>query len=166
MMTSFWKDHPQAAPLMRELFARGLTMRQISAKVGCSRNAIIGRVHREGLARTTGFVARRKPQTAIATETKRTSSKRTSSMMISSTAFVPCEIEPPREIEATLAPTAGRDRKTIVQLITGDCRWPLGEPEVWGRFCFCAEPARLGSSYCRYHHLLGHMPTPPRRRRR
>jgi GcrA cell cycle regulator len=151
--TSFWKDHPQAAPLMRELFARGLTMSQISAEVGCSRNAVIGRVHREGLARTTGFVARRKPQP------REPRPKRTSKVVLSTTAFAPCEVEPPREIETTLAPTAGRDRKTILQLVTGDCRWPLGD-------CFCAEPARPGSSYCSYHDLLGHQPTPPRRGRR
>jgi GcrA cell cycle regulator len=57
--SSFWQEHPEADPLMRKMFKEGCTMSQIGAAIGCSRNAVVGRVHRLGLKR---FVPRATPQ--------------------------------------------------------------------------------------------------------
>ena len=41
---------------------------------------------------------------------------------------------------------------TLVDLHPFNCRWVLDERDEQDRACFCAEPTKLGSSYCEEHH--------------
>jgi GcrA cell cycle regulator len=131
--SEFWVEHPEAELLMREMFEDGFTMSQIGAVIGCSRNAVIGKVHRLGLER---FVPRATPLLRQPQATRRARSPR------------PPPPPPKPLLVEVEAPTAEHAHKQITELQHGDCRWPVGEP---ADFCFCAEPQRWDSSYCAYH---------------
>jgi GcrA cell cycle regulator len=130
--SEFWVEHPEADQVMRKMFEEGCTMSQIGAAIGCSRNAVIGKVHRLGLAR---FVPRATPRPPQPTTTRARSPR-------------PPPPPKPLQVEVVEAPTAGHTHKQITELQHGDCRWPVGEP---ADLCFCAEPQRWDSSYCAYH---------------
>jgi GcrA cell cycle regulator len=53
-------------------------------------------------------------------------------------------------------------RKQLLELGPGDCRWPIGDPKE-ADFFFCGTPQLTGSSYCRPHARAG-TATWPRRR--
>jgi GcrA cell cycle regulator len=48
MISYFWT--PERAVAVVELAAEGLLTREIGRRLGCSRNAVIGRLHRQGLS--------------------------------------------------------------------------------------------------------------------
>jgi GcrA cell cycle regulator len=135
----FWVEHPEADQVMRKMFEDGCTMSQIGAAIGCSRNAVIGKVHRLGLER---FVGR-------ATPPRQQPTKRARSPRLPPPPPVLVEAPMPMLVEVVEAPTAGHARKQIIELRSDECRWPVGEPGA--DLCFCAEPQRWGSSYCAYH---------------
>jgi GcrA cell cycle regulator len=143
--SEFWVEHPEADPLMRKMFEDGCSMSQIGAAIGCSRNAVIGKVHRLGLERFVPRATPRQPQT-----TRRARSPRPPPLPVLVEAPKPLLVE---VVEAaTLAPppwVVGHARKQIIELRSDECRWPIGEPG--DDFCFCAEPNLRGSSYCPYH---------------
>jgi hypothetical protein len=48
--------------------------------------------------------------------------------------------------------------KTLLELETGDCRWPVGDPRSDG-FHFCGAPQMLGRPYCITHWPLSFVPS-------
>lgn len=47
--------------------------------------------------------------------------------------------------------------KTLLELESGDCRWPVGDPRHDG-FHFCGAPQVLGRPYCITHWPLSFVP--------
>jgi GcrA cell cycle regulator len=47
--------------------------------------------------------------------------------------------------------------KTLLELETGDCRWPVGDPRS-DNFHFCGAPQMLGRPYCITHWPLSFVP--------
>jgi len=47
--------------------------------------------------------------------------------------------------------------KTLLELESGDCRWPVGDPRHDG-FHFCGAPQMLGRPYCVAHWPLSFVP--------
>jgi GcrA cell cycle regulator len=141
--SSFWVEHPEADQVMRKMFEDGCTMSQIGAAIGCSRNAVIGKVHRLGLERfqpRSATARARSPREPAVPKLRSPSPQRTRGPML---IFVPgSEVAAPPWV-------VGHARKQITKLRSDECRWPVGEPGA--DFCFCAEPNLTGSSYCAYH---------------
>lgn len=139
-----WTD--KAVEDLKTLWARGLSASQIAGQLGAvSRNAVIGKAHRLGLAGR----ARPERQAVAAKHQHRTRhrskakappmNKREKSLADLLTA----EPLPPKEVTDIA-------RKTFAELESTDCRWPVGEPGEPG-FGFCGCKASAGLPYCQDH---------------
>lgn len=48
---------------------------------------------------------------------------------------------------------------TMMEIRSGQCRWPVNAPERGGEFLFCGHEVADGKSYCQHHHLRGTVST-------
>jgi GcrA cell cycle regulator len=134
---------------LTKMWREGLSASQVARQLGgVSRSAVIGKVHRLGIAgreppaRPMGG----RPSTRI----------RASAGGVRRTAMA----RPPREPATTLARVAFEvdATATIQTLSLHACRWPIGEPDQAG-FGFCGRQRAGHPSYCD-----GHAPMAVRRR--
>jgi GcrA cell cycle regulator len=138
---------------------------------GLTRNAVIGKVHRLGLAgrvKAMNPVSSR-PRRASPPNPHRPSTPRLSPlgprMMRGATALAiaPDALTDPEPVfENVVVPMSLR--VTIVELNEAMCRWPLGDPTN-ADFRYCGSPA-LSGPYCAYHGGLAYQPAQERRRER
>lgn len=144
---------------LKDLWAQGYSASQIASRIGgCTRNAVIGKVHRLGLpGRATTSRARpprRHYQRAAASSPGRAPAK-------------PKRPQAPKKDRGfELAPLAdaavlaaidgvapddfGIDRRPLAELEREDCHWPIGDPRKED-FGFCGAAALLGRPYCEKH---------------
>jgi GcrA cell cycle regulator len=130
-----WTDHQVTT--MTKLWQEGLSASQVARQLGgTSRNAVIGKLHRLGIAdrptpvrfRSPGRPAdRRLPNGRSGGAVKRSSRSLEFEAML-----------------AELPPSA-----TIQTLTVASCRWPIGDPRD-ADFGYCGR-ARAGGSYCEGH---------------
>lgn len=123
-----WTD--ERTLLVETLWRQGLSASQIAKKLGAvTRNAVIGKVHRLGIAK------RDMPSTPrIRTKPaqRRVYAKKPALVVYS---------EPPEDM----------GKETILTLGAHMCRWPIGI----GPYTYCG--AHTDKTYCGYHHALGHV---------
>ena len=126
---------------LKELWSEGLSASQIANKMGgVTRNAVIGKVHRLGLAgRATPAAPKPKVVKAPPTEPV----NRGSSLSLESLYL-------------------GDDRPTVSTIGSNQCKWPIGDPAAED-FHFCGQPTASGKPYCAYHSQLAFQPSTPRR---
>ncbi len=155
--------------LLRKLWLDGLSASRIANQLanGISRNAVIGKVHRLGLAgrakapATAGQRPRVKPA--------RPATPRPAAAGRGNTAFAlkpqPMPIVRPQPEDEVVVPIC--EPVTIMELREAMCRWPLGDPTT-AEFRFCGgKKAAAGSGpYCAYHGRLAYQPLNDRRRER
>ena len=176
-----WTD--EKVELLRQLWLDGRSASQISAALGqgLTRNAVIGKVHRLGLAgraKTSSPASpgsgtpRAAPPRRMAPRTASGSSgcgggsgghvvhgNTVMALMHDTVA----EAQPSRVKEDVVVPMSLR--VTIVELNEAMCRWPLGDPTS-GDFRYCGSPAPGAAPYCTYHGKLAYQPVQDRRRER
>ena len=174
----FWTD--DRVEQLKKLWAEGLSASQIAARLGAgvTRNAVIGKVHRLGLA------GRGQPQRSSA-EPRAPRKQREPSLApraggslprlpsAGNTALKPmmrASIQPrpqalpePQPLRLVDLPQDGR--VTILHLSDKTCKWPIGDPGS-EEFCFCGHNPREGSPYCEYHARLAYQPVQDRRNRK
>jgi GcrA cell cycle regulator len=118
------------------LWRDGLSAAQIAGELGgITRNAVIGKLHRLGLA---GRAKPATPRRARALPTLAASPRR---------------LTPPRPITSTPpapAPTGPGLAADLVALAPNGCRWPIGDPKA-ADFSFCGRTAVAGGPYCVGH---------------
>jgi GcrA cell cycle regulator len=141
---------------LKSLWADGHSASEIAGLLGeVTRNAVIGKVHRLGLAgRTT---TSRKPIP------RRTSPRRGNSGRVEQrlppARFVrsasPMLPAPPSPVAALMLP--------LRQLRDDQCRWPIGDPRKAG-FGFCGRQKAAGVPYCAHHAAIAYNPAARRRR--
>jgi len=123
---------------MKALWTEGLSASQIARALGgVTRNAVIGKVHRLGLAGR-AMPARRERSLPVASRTLR------------QPYVPPAPIieEPPLALEnGTFA--------TVLTISDRMCRWPIGDP-VAAEFHFCGRSPKSGSPYCEAHTRKAH----------
>jgi GcrA cell cycle regulator len=148
-----WTDDRIAT--LRKLWNEGHSTSIIADKLGeLSRNAVIGKAHRLGLAsRRSAPVLRRNARKPVLF------SARSRSPRFRKTPPLPRQIPPrakPLKTEAVLhhadpvvAPSPDTN-VTIEALTRLTCRFPLGDPKT-SSFRFCGGPPQPGRSYCAYH---------------
>jgi GcrA cell cycle regulator len=152
---------------LKKLWAEGLSASQIAVRLGeVSRNAVIGKVHRLGLAgrATTSRVKTVRPRKAVA-RTKRPRSLRFAGLGGSREGFLHPALQPigeqTRHYEELVIPL--EERKTIQTLEKSSCRWPIGDPQHED-FHFCGKGRLSGLPYCEFHARRAFQPVQQRRR--
>jgi GcrA cell cycle regulator len=158
--------------LLRQLWLDGKSASQISAQLGhgLTRNAVIGKVHRLGLA------GRAKAPSSASAPPRAASAPRMASRpsgggarpQVRGATALALAVEPMFEArpvyqeEDVVVPMSLR--VTIVELKEAMCRWPLGDPTS-SDFRYCGSPSTSGP-YCAHHGKLAYQPVQDRRRER
>ena len=134
------------------------TSRQIAAKIGVTRNSVIGKAARLGL--TMEHKAEIHPQTnnkalrllkgGLLTVVRKNGS-----------GYVQAQT-PRAEFKQRCIEIVPR-HLTIHQLDANDCRYPVGGDKAGDPITFCGHSRKEGSSYCDAHHSLTHNPLRPYR---
>lgn len=171
MRDSAWTEERIA--LLKQLAEEGLTCSQISERMGgvVTRNAVIGKINRLKLVHnssrkpkaTTNHLVKAAPtpryHAATGTGHKRQFGKQfgaqpPSAALVRVPGGLPyCEIY--------VAPT---QRKGIIDLEPGDCKWPIGDP-LHPTFHFCGREQFNGTPYCAHHAQIAYEPPEPKRKR-
>ncbi|MBI1251294.1 MAG: GcrA cell cycle regulator [Alphaproteobacteria bacterium] len=149
-----WTDDRVA--LLRKLWAEGLSASQIAKQLGgVTRNAVIGKVHRLGLAgRATPSRPAKRPVRVARPRTLSPSAPRLRSLSASPMPEIP-QLEPLRDEQ-------GRTTN-VLTLSERVCKWPIGDPNDQS-FAFCGRNACTGP-YCADHSRLAYQPSQAKRRR-
>ena len=161
-----WTD--DRVELLKKLWADGLSASQIAAELGgISRNSVIGKVHRLGLAGRTKSPAaamprQRKPRSQGTMMRIARPVIRGNTALAALHAFEP-ELEPEPEVNENIVPIG--QRCTILELGEGKCRWPIGDPST-PDFFFCGGKTIEGLPYCGYHSRIAYQPPADRRKER
>jgi GcrA cell cycle regulator len=149
-----WNEERVA--LLRKLWTEGLSASQIAKQLGgVTRNAVIGKVHRLGLAgrATPSRPAKRPVRTARPRIVSPTAPRMRPAM------------ERPAIPMPDLEPIRMDDGKTIsvLTLTESMCKFPIGDPTDAG-FAFCGRPSSCGA-YCADHARVTYQPSQARKRR-
>jgi GcrA cell cycle regulator len=170
---------PEECSLLAVLYADGLSAAAIADRIGCSRNAVLGKVHR---MRRDGVLAQRGLAAASAlpffqAEAKQRQLRKPTDLSgpigpalepphrarddaAAAFATSPRNVihkarndrtSPRREVFATMANTTRPC--TLLELGRHNCRWPIGDPQD-ETFRFCGAIALDGCPYCRAHTAL------------
>ena len=167
-----WTD--EIVEQLKQHWMDGKSASQIAGLLGngMTRNAVIGKVHRLGLAgraKTPSSGAAR-PRRAVPPPAHRVAGLRPGSAAprivrgATALAIAPqalAEVDEP-EFESVVVPMSLR--VTIVELKESMCRWPLGDPAD-SEFRYCGSPTASGP-YCAYHAGLAYQPAQEHRRDR
>lgn len=163
-----WND--ERVEQLKKLWAEGLSASQIAGRLGgVSRNAVIGKVHRLGLAgrATTSRMKshRPRPRAMAAAAAKRIAKTRFATVGNPALrALYTPDAEPffaqGEELDIPLA-----ERKSIQTLTECSCRWPIGDPQL-PDFHFCGKQKVSGLPYCEFHARRAFQPPQARRRER
>ena len=133
---------------LKNLWTEGLSASQIARALGgVTRNAVIGKVHRLGLAgRATPSRAER-PRLPMAPK-------------ISLRSHTP----PAPIVEEDPVTLADGSHATVLTINDRMCRWPIGDPAA-DAFHFCGRSPKSGSPYCEAHARKAYQPQQQRRDR-
>lgn len=130
---------------LRELWDKGLSASQIAKELaeGVTRNAVIGKAHRMGLASRPSPVKSDPAKRAAAAAKKKAA--------------------PKKEAVKVAAPATGK--VSILDLTESMCKWPIGHPGE-ANFHFCGKPSQPTFPYCANHCVEAYQVQQPRRTRR
>ncbi len=155
--------------LLKKLWADGLSASQIAGRLGgITRNAVIGKVHRLGLAgrattsrmrsprlrRHVGHVAPR-PAPAARVQFRTHGNTALKPVFAPVEQRMPALALVPSPVEELNAPPVLR--VDLLDLKECMCRWPIGDPQSED-FHFCGRQKRAGSSYCEHHSRIAFQP--------
>jgi GcrA cell cycle regulator len=150
---SAWND--TRVETLTRLWREGLSASQIARSLagGVTRNAVIGKIHRLGLAGRAkasrpGVRARRAERPARQPRHVARLSPRPPPAPMRTVA------------EEVLGPPPEGGLASILTIGRRQCRWPIGEPGTEG-FALCGRPVVRGA-YCGCHANLGYQPPKPR----
>jgi GcrA cell cycle regulator len=110
---------------------------QIGDALHKTRNAIIGKLNRLGLA-----PKKQPPQSVERIRQAR--------------AAIPPRMKPVAVAEIDVTAITREQGKALIDLMPDDCRWPYGD----SNFYFCGRPAMDGKPYCLAHGRIAHVRTP------
>lgn len=133
-MATHWTD--EDVERARQLYYNGATFSAIAAELSRTRNAIAGLCNRYQFERAPKPPKVVAPKKTVAAVTKK----------IKEIAKV---IAPPPP------PTPRNSPKSLIELESRDCRWPIGDSD----FQFCAEETVEGKPYCLKHCKLAYVPS-------
>lgn len=161
-----WTD--DRVETLKKLWESGLSASQIAAELGgCTRNAVIGKIHRMGLSgRAKGHKG---PQVRKIRSVRDRMVKRPpggfglKSPLVMGNAALSFEPEPEAEFVDNIIPM--HQRLTLLELTDETCKWPVGDPQH-ADFHFCGGRAVNGMPYCAHHCRLAYQPASEYRRKK
>src|SRR5450432_4321692 len=132
---------------LKSLWTEGLSASQIARALGgVTRNAVIGKVHRLGLAGRASPSRSERPRMPM---TPKVPSVR------SHVPAAPVVEEDPLQLE-------DGSHATVLTISDRMCRWPIGDPAA-SEFHFCGHSPKAGSPYCEAHARKAYQPQQARR---
>ena len=136
-MISFWTQTKEK--ILKAMWGKGSSAREIGIKVGATKNAVIGKARRLELET-------RIPENFV-TKTKKAPVKK-----------VAPPPPPPRPTTpgVTYLPR-GNASDLLMSLSADNCRWPDGDP-AGDDFTFCAGKKQGSSPYCKIHSEIAYAP--------
>ena len=142
-MISFWTQTKEK--ILKAMWGKGSSAREIGIKVGATKNAVIGKARRLELET-------RIPENFV-TKTKKAPVKK-----------VAPPPPPPRPTTpgVTYLPR-GNASDLLMSLSADNCRWPDGDP-AGDDFTFCAGKKQGSSPYCKIHSEIAYAPAARRLR--
>ena len=144
-----WTD--DRVEILKKLWAEGLSASQIARELGdVTRNAVIGKVHRLGLA---GRASPTKPKRRL--RNREHIDYAESSYPGSSRSRLNDNIKP--LVMPEPAVTSDGEPINILSLNEKVCKWPIGEPGD-DDFRFCGNRKESGSPYCAEHTRVAYQP--------
>ena len=152
--------------LLSKLWQDGISASRIAAQLGAgiTRNAVIGKVHRLGLAgraKPAASAGAPRPRRVVPPPaTQKTVALRGNTMMLREV-VVAEEYEPAVLPQAVVIPIS--ERVTITELRENMCRWPLGDP-LTPEFRYCGTKCDPSMPYCMPHGRMAYQPASDRRR--
>jgi GcrA cell cycle regulator len=161
-----WADETRVE-LLRKLWADGLSCSQIAKQLGgVSRSAVIGKVHRLGLA---GRPTASKPARTVFKSPPPVKPSAQLEVRHQARAFgetrvppvVPAPPPPPPPSPRFVDEAPGT--ATVLTLGASMCRWPIGDPQLES-FTFCGRRA-AGCSYCTEHAQIAYQPPQAKKQR-
>lgn len=158
-----WSDETFAA--MQLLWTEGKSAAEIGRRIGCSRNAVLGKVHRHGLHVTAP--RKKTPKCTVPPEHRPPPRKRILSVTPSLPKLAPAPVlrlpPPPRPAPPPAnQPLAGTHPVPLMEM-TG-CKWPVNDGDPV--FMFCNAEIKEGRPYCEQHDRLSTVGIPVRGRPR
>ncbi len=139
-----WTD--ERVEQLKGLWNEGLSASQIARALGgVSRNAVIGKVHRLGLAGR-----------ALPAKIDRPRAQRRTAIHNAA--------PPPEIIEEEPIKLEDGNFATVLTISDRMCRWPIGDPSE-SEFHFCGRKPRTGSPYCEAHARKAYQPQQLKARR-
>jgi GcrA cell cycle regulator len=173
-MTNGWTD--DRVSLLKKLWTDGLSASQIAKQLGgVTRNAVIGKVHRLGLAgraapsrpvkRIATPVVRLRPVLVAAAPTEGPAPAIVAKPVIAKPVAAPELVAP----TAPLKPSKPKQRQPrdgeiigVLQLGPNMCKWPIGDPGD-ADFGFCGTHCGSSAVYCEEHAAIAFQPAMSRR---
>jgi GcrA cell cycle regulator len=147
MTTVNWSE--DRVEQLKTLWTEGLSASQIARALGgVTRNAVIGKVHRLGLAgRASPSSRAERPRLPMAPK-----------------------VSSPARTQLVAAPVVEEDplifddgsHATVLTISDRMCRWPIGDPAAT-EFHFCGHSPKSGSPYCEAHARKAYQPQQARR---
>lgn len=166
-----WPEETTA--LLLQLTKDGLSCSAVGQRIGKSRNAVIGKLHRleragkkvdrrgaalkQGSAPAKGVAARPAPSLQSVALAGVPAAKR-------GRPFNPRGVTPALPALTEPVPLVNGARITIMQLTSSTCKWPIGDPQSKD-FCFCGHAPHENSPYCDYHARAAYVPMQDKRAR-
>lgn len=152
MTTATWTT--ERIEQLRSFVVSGLTCSQIAAEIGVTRNAVIGKIHRLGLAsgRPTGAPKQAHPPRH---RRPRLATQRRLLQLIYAETPPTAGPKPPALVDSA-------QPCSLLEIAQGKCRWPLSDPGA-ADFAFCGNEAIGGLSYCAGHARMAYRSSARRR---
>lgn len=177
---------------LKSLVGKGLSTAEIGKRLGMSKNAIVGKLHRLGWnpKATEGTTESKKIAKKAATTDKKTAAKKPVAKAVKPAKAAPKaaptdkkakagKLAAPIEKAASVKKTGGgyaiaaknsgvhqravRHALEMASLKPGQCRWPIGDPDSEG-FHFCGAQVFVGKPYCYEHCKQAYQFLPPKKK--
>ena len=174
---------------LKALVGKGLSTAEIGKKLGLSKNAVVGKLHRMGWNTGANDSDAKTTKPVKKTETKKVAPKKADKKLPISP-VKKANVVASKTVKAKPAPkekTVAKPvpKKTVGHAIAGkgisvhqrmvqhalemanlkpnQCRWPIGDPDS-ENFHFCGQPVFVGKPYCYEHCKQAYQFTPPKKK--
>jgi GcrA cell cycle regulator len=135
---------PERIEQLRNFASSGLSSSQIAAEIGVTRNAVIGKLNRLGLARgrPAGGPARTCPPRAR--HPRQSPQRALLRLMFAQTPSIASDAG------TQFVPVESTRPCSLIELAHGTCRWPVDNPDA-SDIAFCGNESVAGFPYCAGH---------------